>query len=64
MAASTAAVDGGGLRLSTAPFLAFMARGGATAADDGCNGSERRQQFIPFIFYSLATTSFIVLYCR
>ncbi len=36
-------------------------RGGATAADDGRNGSGRQQQFIPFIFYSLATTSFIVL---
>ena len=63
MAASTAAVDGGGLRLSTAPFLAFMAGGGRrqwTMAVMGVGGGSNLFHLFFTLLLLLALLYFIV----
>jgi hypothetical protein len=60
----TVAVDDAGKMVADDGTVSCLhGRGEATAVDDGHNRSGRWHQFIPFIYYSLAT-SFIVLYCQ
>ncbi len=57
-----AADDAGKMVADDGTISCLHGRGGATAVDDGRNGSGMWHCFIPFIYYSLAT-SFILLYC-